>query len=60
MVRLNPLVHVLEAYRAVLIQGRYPDVLPLLGIAAVSIAILAASYRVFVRSSHWFIEEIGS
>ena len=57
---LNPLVHIFEAYRMVLIQGLYPDMLPLLWIAAISIAVLAATYRVFVRSSHWFIEEIGS
>ena len=57
---LNPLVHIFEAYRVVLIQGRYPEMLPLLWIAAISIAVLAATYRAFVRSSHWFIEEIGS
>jgi len=57
---LNPLVHIFEAYRMVLIQGLYPDMLPLLWIAAISIAVLAATYSVFVRSSHWFIEEIGS
>ncbi len=57
---LNPLVHILEAYRAVLIHGRYPDVSPLLLVAAVSIAILVPSYRKFVRSSHWFIEEVGN
>jgi len=57
---LNPLAHILEAYRMVLIQGRYPDMWPLLWIAAISIMVLAATHRVFVRSSHWFIEEIGS
>ena len=57
---LNPLAHILEAYRMVLIQGRYPDMWPLLWIAAISITVLAATHRVFVRSSHWFIEEIGS
>lgn len=57
---LNPLVHILAAYRTVLIQGQYPDLLPLLCVKAISLAVLAASYQVFVRSSHWFIEEIGN
>ncbi len=57
---LNPLVHLFEAYRTALIQGRFPDLLPLLWIAAISLAVLLASYRVFVRSSHLFIEEIGN
>ena len=57
---LNPLVHILEAYREVLIQGRYPDMLPLAWIAAITLAILMASYHVFVRSSDRFIEEIGN
>lgn len=57
---LNPLVHVLDAYRVVLIHGRYPDMAALLAVAAVSVVILAITYRVFVRSSRSFIEEIGN
>lgn len=57
---LNPLVHVLEAYRAVLIEGRSPDLVALLCVAALSAGILAITYRLFVRSSHRFIEEIGN
>jgi homopolymeric O-antigen transport system permease protein len=57
---LNPLVHVLDAYRIVLIDGQWPAMLPLLWVTAVSMVILAASYGLFVRSSHRFIEEIGS
>jgi len=57
---LNPLVHILEAYRTVLIQGQYPDMLPLLWVTAISLSVLIASYQVFVRSSHRFIEEIGN
>jgi len=57
---LNPLVHILEAYRAVLIDGRSPDMLPLLWVTAVSIAVLVPSYKLFIRSSHRFIEEIGN
>ena len=57
---LNPMVHILEAYRTVLIQGQYPDMLPLFWVTATSLAVLAASYQMFVRSSHGFIEEIGN
>ena len=57
---LNPLVPVLNAYRDLLIDGRYPDLLPLSSVAAVSIVILVPSYRTFVRSSHRFIDEVGN
>ena len=57
---LNPLVHIFEAYRAILIQGSYPDTLPLLKVTATSLAVLVASYQLFVGSSHRFIEEIGN
>jgi lipopolysaccharide transport system permease protein len=56
---LNPLAHVLDAYRKVLMQGSFPDAMPLLAIAFLSIVVLAATYGFFVRSSHSFIEEIG-
>lgn len=54
----NPLVHLLEAYRAVLLNGRWPDPLPLLLIAAGSAALLWFSARAFVRASHHFVEEL--
>lgn len=57
---LNPMVPILEAYRAILIQGRSPDLLPLLAVALASALILIPSYRLFVRSSRSFIEEIGN
>jgi lipopolysaccharide transport system permease protein len=57
---LNPLVHILEAYRAVLIAGHTPDMPGLLCVAALAVAILVLSYRLFERSSHRFIEEIGN
>jgi len=57
---LNPLVHIFDAYRTILIQGQFPDMLPLLWVTAMSFAVLIASYQVFVRSSHRFIEEIGN
>jgi lipopolysaccharide transport system permease protein len=57
---LNPLVHVFEAYRTALIQGRYPELSPLLWVTAISLVILVAGYQVFVRFSHRFIEEIGN
>jgi lipopolysaccharide transport system permease protein len=57
---LNPIVHILEAYRTVLIHGQYPDMLPLFWVTATTLAVAVASYQVFIRSSHRFIEEIGN
>lgn len=55
---LNPMVDLINAYRAILIQGQLPGYLPLLLLGGASIALLAAGYRIFVRTSYRFIEEL--
>jgi lipopolysaccharide transport system permease protein len=56
--RLNPLVHVIDGYRDILLDGRLPPVLPLLCLGAIALAGLLASHALFVRASHSFVEEL--
>jgi len=57
---LNPISHLLAAYRTVLIRGAYPDWLPLVVTAIAAAIVLAMTYTAFVRRTHMFVEEIGS
>jgi lipopolysaccharide transport system permease protein len=56
--RLNPLLHLLEAYRAILIEGRLPDIGMLLVVTAVSAVWLFLGFRVFRQASYTFVEEL--
>jgi lipopolysaccharide transport system permease protein len=55
---LNPLVSLLDGYRAVLLRGEAPDFRSLAIVAGASAALLAASYRFFARASQHFVEEL--
>lgn len=44
---LNPMVHLLNGYRAPLIRGEFPDALPLFVVGVASLALLAAGYRFY-------------
>jgi lipopolysaccharide transport system permease protein len=55
---LNPMVLLLEAYRAVLIYGQPPAWQSLLGLTIVSGILLPIGYRIFKRQSQRFVEEI--
>ncbi len=56
--RLNPILHFLEAYRAIFIAGTMPDMVPLLVITAVSAILLALGYLTFTRASYKFVEAL--
>ena len=56
--RLNPLVSLLDAYRAILLRGEAPDFAALGVITVVASALLVAAYRFFGRASHRFVEEL--
>lgn len=56
--RLNPLVHLLDAYRTILLRSTFPDFTSLAIVAAVSSILLFVSYRYFRRASHYFAEEL--
>lgn len=56
--RLNPLLHLLEAYRTILIDGRLPNLVALGVVTAVSLGLLLLGFRVFRRASYTFVEEL--
>lgn len=55
---LNPMVHIVTAYRQILIWGIQPDWLALAIISAVTLALLPVGYRLFKQQSLRFVEEI--
>jgi len=58
LLALNPMVSLIEAYRAILIHGQWPSSLSLIGLAACSAGLLATGYWVFTRASYHFVEEL--
>jgi lipopolysaccharide transport system permease protein len=56
--QLNPMVHLLGAYRSILIKGELPASLPLLMLCILSSAILLLGYAVFMRARDKFVEEL--
>lgn len=55
---LNPIAHLVTAYRNIIIDGKQPDWLTLLCMTVLVIAILTVSQKFFRRQSDRFIEEI--
>jgi len=58
LLALNPMVALVDAYRDILIYGRWPSSTSLMGLAAGSAGLLAIGYWVFKRASHRFVEEL--
>lgn len=56
--QLNPVVGILEGYRAILLHGQLPNLIPLLTTLVMSLIILALGWSLFTRVSYTFIEEI--
>jgi lipopolysaccharide transport system permease protein len=56
--RLNPLVTLIEAYRAVLMQGDFPNLSGIIVLGILSIVLLMTGYYFFKRSSQRFVEEL--
>jgi lipopolysaccharide transport system permease protein len=55
--RLNPMTHLIEAYRAILIRGERPALGSLAVVAVISVVQLGLFYRLFRRASTSFVEE---
>ena len=55
---LNPMVHIVTAYRQILIWGVQPDWLALIIITGIILILLPVGYRLFKRQSLRFVEEI--
>lgn len=56
--RLNPMVTLIEAYRAIFMRGQWPDAASLLLLGAISLVLLFLGHRIFTRASHAFAEEL--
>jgi len=56
--RINPLAHLVDAYRAILLQGRLPDLGSVLYLSVFSIVLCAAGMVWFDRASHRFADEL--
>ena len=56
--QLNPMTHLLSAYRSIFIAGEFPAARPLIILAIISVGILSAGYGVFLRAHNRFVEEL--
>lgn len=55
---LNPMFHLIAAYRTILIQGSLPDLRTLLILGALVGGLLWLGHTVFTRASYRFVEEL--
>lgn len=58
VVDYNPLAILIEAYRALIIEGQLPDLVQLSGLTAISAALCAVAYLVFLRVRDRFADLI--
>jgi lipopolysaccharide transport system permease protein len=58
LLQLNPMVHLLAAYRAILMEGRLPDFHVLSGLALLAVMALAFGYILFKRARFRFADEL--
>jgi lipopolysaccharide transport system permease protein len=54
----NPLTHLIAGYRAIFVDGRWPDWIALAGVAAASLVLLGIGYRFFESRRFRFIEDV--
>ena len=55
---LNPMVHIIGAYRAIFLDGTFPVIGPLLIISGISAILLWLGYTFFMRASFQFAQEL--
>jgi lipopolysaccharide transport system permease protein len=55
---LNPMVHIVSAYRDLLLAGKMPDTNVLLFLGLAAAGLLAIGYKIFVHSRDRFVEEL--
>jgi lipopolysaccharide transport system permease protein len=56
--QFNPMAVLMEAWRAVLLRGAWPDFGTLGLLALAALALVAVGRRVFIAQSHRFVEEM--
>jgi len=55
---VNPMVHIVNAYRDILYYQKMPDMINLLIVGAVSIILLIIGYKIFMKLEKRFAEEV--
>jgi len=55
---LNPMAHLLSAYRLILMKGQLPDSAHFLGLSAVCAVVFVLGYLIYRRTSPTFIDEL--
>lgn len=58
VLRANPMTPIIDAYRAVLLRGEVPPLVPFAGAMLVSVATLAVAWVVFHRAEFTFAENV--
>ena len=56
--RMNPMVHLVNAYRMILLEGTVPDWRPLLILCLFFSGVTWLGWTIFIRASHRFVEEL--
>ncbi len=56
--RLNPMVHLIGAYRTIFLSGAFPEAKSLIVLAISSVAVLFMGYHVFSKASGHFVDEL--
>jgi lipopolysaccharide transport system permease protein len=56
--QLNPMVHLVGAYRGVLIEGRLPVGFAMLALSGLAVGLLYVGLRTFMRASYRYAEEV--
>jgi lipopolysaccharide transport system permease protein len=55
---LNPMVHLIEGYRDVLLRGLWPSPASLIAVALTGSALLVVGYTIFRQTSYRFVDEL--
>jgi lipopolysaccharide transport system permease protein len=56
--RLNPIVHLLEVYRAIILLGELPDPMSMFILCGLTAILLPFGYKLFVNAKYRFLEEL--
>lgn len=56
--QLNPMVHIVGAYRDVLLAGKWPDATTMTILSVVAFGLLIIGYRTFIHTRDRFVEEL--
>ena len=54
----NPIVFMLSAYRLILLEGKFPELLPFLAWSVLSTVLIVVGYRFYMRLHYRFIQEM--